>query len=81
MSDWFTEHSDDPLEGPPETWPAWTDHLAVSLGRPLTPEELIPDPTPEDLEDAYCASRYQDMLEGIARFTDEDLEAAGLPVG
>lgn len=35
----------------------------------------------QDLEDARRASEYLDMLEGIARFTDEDLMAAGLPVG
>jgi len=35
----------------------------------------------QDLEDARRESEYQDMLERSARFTDEDLEAAGLPVG
>ena len=35
----------------------------------------------QDLEDAYRESQYQDLLEGIARFSDADLMAAGLPVG
>ena len=35
----------------------------------------------QDLEDARRVSEWQDMLEGIARITDDDLMAAGLPVG
>jgi hypothetical protein len=35
----------------------------------------------QDLEDAYRESQYQDMLERSARLTDQDLTAAGLPVG
>jgi hypothetical protein len=35
----------------------------------------------QDLEDARRESEYQDMLERSARFTDQDLMAAGLPVG
>lgn len=35
----------------------------------------------QDLEDAYRECDYMDILEGIAQFTDQDLEAAGLPVG
>lgn len=67
----------DPEWADPADWrPAW-DAWRFEPGAPSTPEESIPDPTDQDLEDAYRASRYQDHLEGIARFTDEDLAATG----
>jgi hypothetical protein len=32
LSDFLAEHGDDPLEGPPEDWPAWCDddHWAIT---------------------------------------------------
>src|SRR5262249_37349638 len=38
-------------------------------------------PTDQDLEDAYRLSIWQDLIERERRYTDEDLAAAGLPVG
>lgn len=43
LSDFFAEHSDDPDEGPPESWPAWTDEITLEPGPALTPDEVIPD--------------------------------------
>lgn len=122
LSDFFAEHGDDPFEGDPAEWPAWTDasrwtigadtvhqalaeirHTAAYLGddSPVNGHALeaaLYEPTEQDwadfhawcrdqdernqdLEDARRASEWQDILEGIARFTDEDLMAAGLPAG
>ena len=49
LSDFFAEHSDDPDEGPPEDWPAWTDEITLELGPglPLTDaEDLQVERTP-----------------------------------
>ena len=88
LADFFAEHGDDPDEGPPESWPAWTDEIELDLGEP-TEQDLADyrawclevDRRNQDLEDARRASEYLDMVEGYARFTDDDLEAAGLAVG
>ena len=49
LADFFAEHGDDPDEGPPESWPAWTDEIELDLGEP-------PRPTEQDLADyrAWC---------------------------
>jgi hypothetical protein len=50
MSDWFTEHGDDPNEGAPETWPDDYDSIRIALGPALFPQESIDpfDPLPPD---------------------------------
>lgn len=81
----------DPEWADPLDWPAWTDQR-FTLGPDLDldldhadDEDLdelpVFEPSDEDLEDARRVSEWQDMLEQSARFTDEDLVAAGLPVG
>ncbi len=42
----------DPLLGPAESWPAWTDEVQIGDGPPLAWCEELPDPEdPEDWDD------------------------------
>lgn len=47
LADFFAEHSDDPNEGAPESWPAWTDEVKLAFGAPSCREERIDDPDPD----------------------------------
>lgn len=44
LADWFIEHGDDPLEGPPEDWPDEYDSIRVTIGPPLCPDPFAPLP-------------------------------------
>jgi hypothetical protein len=80
----------DPEAGPPECWPEWTD---ADRWEPTEADyqwaaeniELPPvGPSDADWEEYRQWSEWQDRLEGINGphgITDEDLAAAGLPVG
>jgi hypothetical protein len=41
LADFFAEHSDDPLEGPPEAWPEWTDQDTWEDGPAIPPDAII----------------------------------------
>jgi|GEM_PF-2239039 hypothetical protein len=53
LADFLAEHGDDPLEGPPETWPDEYDSIRVCLGPAIHPQESIDpfDPLPDDQVD------------------------------
>ncbi len=39
--DWLVEHGDDPDEGPPESWPEWTDGVVYELVPAFQIEESL----------------------------------------
>lgn len=41
LADFLAEHGDDPLEGPPETWPDDYDSIRIALGPALFPQESV----------------------------------------
>lgn len=75
---------DDPDAGEPEEWPEWVDdHVWTAFEPPY-------EPTAEDLADYLAWSDRLDAMHRLAEgivdqgggpITDEDLVAAGLPVG
>ena len=87
----------DPDHGDPETWPAWTDQRwepteadhTLLAEHPILPPICggAPEafqPSDQDWEDYHRWSAWQDRLEGIHgpySIADDDIQAAGLPVG
>jgi hypothetical protein len=51
LADFLIEHGDDPNEGPPESWPWWTDLGQFELGRAFFPQEVFDDLPDEDDDD------------------------------
>ena len=76
----------DPDYGEPEGWPEWTDRDTWEEGPAIPPDaELVPfEPSGDDLAD--YAEWSAELERGFpaeypSYVTDEDLAAAGLPVG
>jgi hypothetical protein len=53
LHDWFAEHSDDPEEGDPTTWPDWTDDDRVWLGSAKRREQAFDDLPPDVDDDTF----------------------------
>jgi hypothetical protein len=84
LSDFFAEHSDDPDEGPPEDWPAWTDEIRLDLGAPSRREECLDDMGIDVTDDATLEDlRHWERFPALSgesepdpdRADDEDLDA------
>jgi hypothetical protein len=69
---------DDDQIGPPLEWHPEPEPFEP---HPSDEEWLARRPTDADLEAMARHAAWLDHLEGLARVTDEDLIAAGLPVG
>jgi hypothetical protein len=78
---------DDPDYGPAESWPSWTDEDIWTIGpepQPLEPEpagEPAYEPTDADWDEMARYCEWADRVEAMHCVTDDDLRAAGLPVG
>ena len=75
---------DDPDCGDPAEWPARTDEDIWTIGPEPLPLEPDPDdagPTEADWDEYARVAEWQDRVEAMHRVTDDDLRAAGLPVG
>jgi hypothetical protein len=72
LSDFFAEHSDDPNEGAPESWPAWTDEIELDLGAPSCREECIDDPDQAGEEFALTDAATIALLRAVERTPWQD---------
>ena len=63
LADFLIEHSDDPDEGPPESWPAWTSEIELALGAPSCREECLDAPDPDQPPDEFPLTGPEDLEE------------------
>jgi hypothetical protein len=74
-AEWPTREEIDEFEQDLAEWPAWTDERWTIGPDPAD------GPTDADWDEHARVAEWQDRLEAMHRVTDDDLRAAGLPVG
>jgi hypothetical protein len=66
----------DDVEADPAEWPSWTDQRWT-----IGPEPDDDGPSDADLDEMAKYCEWTDRVAQAHRYTDDDLRAAGLPVG